>query len=696
MKMVEVFGELTFNDQIMREKLSMELYTAFMDTIHIGKPLEKTIADNIAHAMKEWAIEKGATHFTHWFQPLRGGTAEKHDSFLQYDESGHVIERFSGAQLIQSEPDASSFPSGGMRSTFEARGYTAWDPSSPAYLMKGDKKYTLVIPSVFLSWTGMAMDHKTPLLRSHLALENSAVRLQKLLGNRNAKSLNVFMGPEQEYFLISRALYEKRPDLKICGRTLFGAAPAKGQQMEDHYFGAIKPRVLHFMEELDQELYRLGIPTKTRHNEVAPNQFEIAPLYEEANRAIDHNLLLLDVMKKTAEKHDFVCLLHEKPFEGVNGSGKHINWSIGDNTCNNYLEPSASPLKNITFLNTIGAVLLGVKNYGELLRLSVADAGNDHRLGANEAPPGIMSVYLGDYLSQMLDSIEDIKSITEKKLSEISLGIRRLPKIVRDASDRNRTSPIAFTGNKFEFRAVGSAQNCSEPVMMINLMVAYGYDYIHDRLNKMSGNVRENALRVLKEILQQTKNVRFEGNNYDPEWHRLAEKRGLPNLKDTPGCLHILTNEKTIQLFKSYNVLSEVELRSKQEIRYETYIKTKVMEYKVAADISRTLITPVILKQLTLLGNAAVSTKTAGVPVAEIDEDLTTFTNFYGRIKQKTGDLEKVLKRIIDETDTEKAGRLCAAEGDKALDELRKIVDSVEVLIPADLWPLTKYQELLH
>ena len=695
MKISNIFGELTFNEKVMSEKLSKQLYREFMDTIHIGRSLGKNLADNIAHAMKEWAIEKGATHFSHWFQPLRRGTAEKHDSFLQYNENGNVIEHFSGSQLIQSEPDASSFPSGGIRSTFEARGYTAWDPTSPAYLIKAEKSYTLVIPSVFLSWTGMAMDHKTPLLRSHLALENTAIKLQRILGNRNAKSLNIYTGPEQEYFLIPKSLYEKRPDLKICGRTLFGSAPAKGQQMEDHYFGAIKPKVLNFMEELDYELYRLGIPTKTRHNEVAPNQFEIAPLHEEVNRSIDHNLLLIDVMKKIADKHDFVCLLHEKPFAGVNGSGKHLNWSIGDNTCNNYLEPSASQLKNITFLNTICALLMGVQDYGSLLRQSVADAGNDHRLGANEAPPGIMSVYLGDYLSKVLDNIADIKSITEKKLSEISLGIRRLPRIVRDASDRNRTSPIAFTGNKFEFRAVGSSQNCSEAAIVINLMVAHGYDYIYDRLKKMSGNVRENALIVLKDLILKTKNVRFEGNNYDIEWHKMAEDRGLSNLKNTPSCLPILTETKNIELFKKYNVLSEIELQSKQDIRLEEYMKTKVMEYKVAQDMTRTQILPVVVKQITLLGTAINTSKTAEVPIPEMVKDLLLFKEFYRDIKRLTENLDKALNKITDEPDLRIASQLCVSVGDKALSDLRKRVDNLEVLIPKELWPFAKYQELL-
>jgi glutamine synthetase len=455
-----IFGELTFHKKIMQEKLNKEVYEKLIATIESGKALDLSIAADIAHAMKEWAMENGATHFTHWFQPQRGGTAEKHDAFISYNENHEIVERFSASQLIQSEPDASSFPSGGIRSTFEARGYTAWDPTSPAFLLEAENTKTLVIPSVFLSWTGAVLDIKTPLLRSEKALNEAALRLLRLLGNRRSKRIKVYLGPEQEYFLVNRDFYNSRPDLQNCGRTLFGAPPAKGQQMEDHYFGAIKEKVLMFMEAFDEELYRRGIPAKTRHNEVAPNQFEIAPLYEIANLANDHNLQLMDILKRIARRFNMEALLHEKPFAGVNGSGKHVNWSIGDDTGANFLEPSKSPLKNVSFLITIGAILLGVNKFGGLLRASVADAGNDHRLGANEAPPAIMSVYLGEYLNSILNEIEGIgEKVSQRELAHINLGVQNLPRVAKDISDRNRTSPVAFTGNKFEFRACGSSQN---------------------------------------------------------------------------------------------------------------------------------------------------------------------------------------------------------------------------------------------
>jgi len=464
--------------------------------------------------MKDWALENGATHYTHWFQPQRGGTAEKHEAFIEYDEYGGIIERFRGDSLIQSEPDASSFPSGGMRSTFEARGYTAWDPTSPAFLIKSGERKTLVIPSVFLSWTGHVMDLKTPMLRSQKVLNDSVMRVQKLLGNRYAKRIKVYIGAEQEYFLISKEHYNTRQDLQVCGRTIFGAPPAKGQQMADHYFGAIKDRVLVFMEEFDLELFRRGIPSKTRHNEVAPNQFEIAPLYEESNLAVDHNLQMMDIIKRVADKHGLVALLHEKPMARVNGSGKHVNWSIGDNTGTNYLSSSKSPLKNINFLITVGSLLLGLEKYGALLRAAVADAANDHRLGAHEAPPAIISVYLGSYLSGILDEIETIGKLTTQKMDKINLGIRNLPKVAKDISDRNRTSPLAFTGNKFEFRAVGSSQNCAESVTIMNLLTAYGYDVFYKKLSVMKGDMKENAILVLRDVLKQTKKIRFEGNGY--------------------------------------------------------------------------------------------------------------------------------------------------------------------------------------
>ena len=534
----DFFGELTFNKSVMREKLSCHAYDKLMATINNGSPLDESIADDIAHAMKEWAISKGATHFTHWFQPQRGGTAEKHDAFITYTDEGEIIERFSGKQLIQSEPDASSFPSGGIRSTFEARGYTAWDPTSPAFLLETGKTKTLVIPSVFLSWTGEVLDLKTPFLRSLRCLNDACIRMQRLLGNRLARKITVHCGPEQEYFVVSKKLYETRPDLRICGRTLFGAMPAKGQQMEDHYFGAINEKMTRFMETLDHELFRRGIPAKTRHNEASPNQFELAPLYEEANLAIDHNLQIMNVMKGVAEEFDLVVILHEKPYAGVNGSGKHVNWSISDNTGANYLEPSGSPLKNINFLLTLGAVMLGVNKYGGLLRACVADAGNDHRLGANEAPPAIMSIYLGEYLTSLIDQIENTDKLTEQQLADINLGVRNLPRISKDYADRNRTSPIAFTGNKFEFRAVGSSQNPSEAVTILNQLCAYGLFTIEKRISEHKNmDVKESALLVLKEVFKETKRIRFEGNGYSESWQEAGARLGLPNTKNTPAAL---------------------------------------------------------------------------------------------------------------------------------------------------------------
>ncbi|OEG71765.1 glutamine synthetase, partial [Candidatus Endomicrobiellum trichonymphae] len=505
----DYYAELVFTKKVMEQKLSKNIYKKLTATIENLEPLDQSIAGEVAHAMKEWALENGATHFTHWFQPQRVGTAQKHDSFIDYSLDGEIIERFSASQLVQSEPDASSFPSGGIRSTFEARGYTAWDPTSPVFLLEAGKTKTLVIPSVFLSWTGEVLDLKTPLLRSLTALNEKLINLQKLLGNKNAKHIKVFAGIEQEYFLLSKEIIKSRPDITVTGRTLFGNTPAKGQQMEDHYFGNIKENILEFMEDVDHELYRKGIPVKTRHNEVAPNQFELAPLYQEENLAIDHNLEIMEILRKVADKHDMVALLHEKPFAGVNGSGKHFNWSIGDNTGTNYFEPSKSPLKNITFLLAISAVLLGIKKFGGILRASVADAGNDYRLGANEAPPAIMSVYLGKFINDLLDSIEKASEINEKEVNEITLGIQNLPKVNKDYSDRNRTSPVAFTGNKFEFRALGSSANPSEAGTTLNLIAAYGFDEIYKRIEAKKGDdVKRKALEVVKEIITETKNVR--------------------------------------------------------------------------------------------------------------------------------------------------------------------------------------------
>ncbi|OGF49654.1 MAG: hypothetical protein A2231_00130 [Candidatus Firestonebacteria bacterium RIFOXYA2_FULL_40_8] len=695
-KASEIFGELTFNKKIMKAKLSKEVFNKLMETIEEGKSLDQDIAGDVAHAMKEWAIENGATHFTHWFQPQRGGTAEKHDSFITYDENGDIIERLSASQLIQSEPDASSFPSGGIRSTFEARGYTAWDPTSPAFLLESEQAKTLVIPSVFLSWTGEVLDLKTPLLRSQRALTEEAIKLQRLLGNRTSKRIKVYVGLEQEYFLFNKELYDTRPDLFICNRTLFGAAPAKGQQMEDHYFGSIKDKVLNFMEDLDIQLYRRGIPAKTRHNEVAPNQFEIAPLHNESNLGIDNNLKLMDIMHKVAKKHGFVACLHEKPMAGVNGSGKHLNWSLGDETGINYLEPSKSPLKNINFLITIGAILYGINKFGGILRAAVADAGNDHRLGANEAPPAIMSVYLGEYLNNLFNEIEGIAAKpTEKQLAHISLGVQNIPKVSKDASDRNRTSPLAFTGNKFEFRAVGSSQNCSEGAVMLNLIAAYGYREIYSRLSKLKGDVKANAILVLKDILKESKKVRFEGNGYSEEWHKEAAKRGLPNTKTTPEALSLFLKEDAIKLFTDFKVLTERELHSKIEIKLETYIKIKDIEFKTAKNMVKTLILPSVAKHMRKTAETALSVKTAGVASKVLADEVKEIEGAYSDIRAKLAKFESFQEKLDKISDLHKKAETCANEGADLLLELRKLVDTAETIVADDLWPMAKYQDLL-
>ena len=689
----QIFGELTFSRKVMKEKLSKEAYTRLVATLDGEEPLDESIAGDVAHAMKEWAIENGATHFTHWFQPQRGGTAEKHDAFLSYGKNGEMIERFSAKQLIQSEPDASSFPSGGIRSTFEARGYTAWDPTSPAFLLEAGDTKTLVIPTVYLSWTGEVLDLKTPLLRSMKALTESAIKLQRLLGNKTVKRMKVYGGPEQEYFLLSRELYNSRPDLRVAGRTLFGAPPAKGQQLEDHYFGAIKDQVICFMEDFDMELYRRGIPSKTRHNEVSPNQFEIAPLYEEVNMAVDHNLQAMDIIQKVAAKHDMVAVLYEKPFAGVNGSGKHFNWSLGDESGTNYLEPSDSPIKNINFLLTLGAILLGVNKYGGLLRAAVADAGNDHRLGANEAPPAIMSVYLGEYLAGIMDEIEGVgTTINDKSLSEINLGVQNLPNVAKDTSDRNRTSPVAFTGNKFEFRAVGSSQNCAEAATTLNLLVAYGYDEIAKRLSAQKGtDVKKKAILVMKGILKETKKVRFEGNNYAEDWHKEAAKRGLPNAKNTPEALALMLEKDSAELFEKYGVFSKRELHSKVEIKLEAYIKIKDVELKTGLNMAKTLILPAVLSQISLLGDAVKATSKTGA----IGKDLKELSALYAEIKTAIGKLEKAIVTCEKEEKLEKKAKLYANTGAKALDDLRAAVDTAETVVADDLWPMAKYQELL-
>jgi len=691
----DYYGELVFSRKVMEQKLSKNIFKKLTAAIDNLEPLDQSIAGEVAHAMKEWALENGATHFTHWFQPQRGGTAQKHDSFIDYGEHGEIIERFSASQLVQSEPDASSFPSGGIRSTFEARGYTAWDPTSPVFLLEAGKTKTLVIPSVFLSWTGEVLDLKTPFLRSLSTLNEKVINLQKFLGNKNAKQVKVYAGIEQEYFLLSKELVKSRPDITVTGRTIFGAQPAKGQQMEDHYFGNIKGKVLEFMEDVDHQLYRKGIPIKTRHNEVAPNQFELAPLHQEANLAIDNNLQIMEILKKVAAKHNMVALLHEKPFSGVNGSGKHFNWSIGDNTGTNYFEPSKSPLKNVSFLLAISAVLLGVKKFGGVLRATVADAGNDHRLGANEAPPAIMSVYLGDYVSEILDSIEKTHTINEKAVNEITLGVQNLPKVNKDYSDRNRTSPVAFTGNKFEFRALGSSSNPAEVGTVLNFIAAYGFDEIYKRIEakKGGGDIKKKALEVIKEILVETKDIRFEKNGYSQDWHKEAQKRGLPNAKNTPAALKLLLDNEVIKTFEKYGILTERELKSKVEIKLENYIKTKEIEYRYSVKVANTLMLPAILKQINALAKASKNLNKLGIKSDSFEKELKTLINIYDEVKKLVAEMENFL--ALEHKDVHETAEKFAAQGVEILAKLREQIDSAEDLVADEFWPMASYQKLL-
>ncbi|MDR3256366.1 MAG: glutamine synthetase III [Endomicrobium sp.] len=692
----DYYGELVFTKKVMEQKLSKNIYKKLIAAIDNLEPLDQTIAGEVAHAMKEWALENGATHFTHWFQPQRGGTAQKHDSFIDYGEGGEIIERFSASQLVQSEPDASSFPSGGIRSTFEARGYTAWDPTSPVFLLEAGRTKTLVIPSVFLSWTGEVLDLKTPLLKSLTVLNEKVINLQKLLGNKNAKQIKVFAGIEQEYFLLSKEAVKTRPDITVTGRTLFGNKPAKGQQMEDHYFGNIKENILKFMEDVDHELYRKGIPIKTRHNEVAPNQFELAPLHQEENLAIDNNLQIMEILKKVADKHNMVAILHEKPFAGVNGSGKHFNWSIGDNIGANYFEPSKSPLKNIAFLLAISAVLLGVKKFGGILRASVADAGNDHRLGANEAPPAIMSVYLGEFVNNILDSIEKAGVINEKEVNEITLGVQNLPKVNKDYSDRNRTSPVAFTGNKFEFRALGSSANPAEVGTILNLLAAYGFDEIYKRIEakKSDIDVKKKALEVVKEIIKETKDIRFEKNGYSQDWHKEAARRGLPNAENTPEALKLFLADDVIKAFSKYNILTERELRSKVEIKLENYVKIKEIEYKYAIKIVNTLLLPAILKQINLLAKTSKNLNKLNIKAESLSHELETLVKIYDDVRKYVFDMESFL--FEEHSNIFQTADKFASKGAEILANLRKKIDTAEDLVADEYWSMTSYQKLLN
>jgi len=692
------FGEDTFNFKIMSEKLSRHAFSRFMETLHDGRELDTDTANAVAHAMKEWAIERGATHYSHWFQPMTGSTAEKHDSFIEPLKNGEVIERFTGKQLVQGEPDASSFPSGGIRSTFEARGYTAWDASSPAFILKSGIGTTLCIPSVFISYSGEALDKKTPLLRSIEALSKASVNLMRLLGNKEVKRVHATLGPEQEYFLIDQDFYYKRQDLVLTGRTLLGAAPPKGQQLEDQYFGSIKERVLSFMHDVEEELYRLGIPAKTRHNEVAPSQFEIAPLFEEANIAVDHNQLLMETLKKTALNHKLAVLLHEKPFSGINGSGKHLNWSLQDDAGNNLLNPGKTPHDNIQFLVFLIAVIRAVHLHADLLRASVASSGNDHRLGANEAPPAIISVFLGEQLSRILDDIEKGAAIKATNEAIIDLGISTLPVLSKDSTDRNRTSPFAFTGNKFEFRAVGSSQSISFPATVLNAIVAESLDELAGKISVKGGDVRQASLDVIRDEIKLARPILYMGDNYSAEWEKEASRRGLPNKKTSAESLPDMISEAALALFEKYKVLSRVELRSRYIIRVERYFKEIEIEALTLRDIAATQIIPAAMKF-------------QGELASSIEETVEVLGKDFAMNGQRTllktvaGEIDTVIALCADlsakieeasalHDEQEKAVRACTTVRG-AMNELRAHIDRLERLVDDELWPLPKFWEML-
>jgi glutamine synthetase len=702
----KLFGTNTFNQVAMEKYLPTDVFQKLQATIRNGSRLDMAIADSVAHGMREWAMARGATHFCHWFQPQTGLSAEKHDAFLSFDSAGKPIERFSGSQLIQSEPDASSFPSGGMRSTFEARGYTAWDPSSPAFLMEGPNGKTLCIPSAFIGYHGEALDQKAPLLRSMEALSRRALDLLRLLGNKSATRVVPTAGPEQEYFLVDLALHTLRPDLILAGRSLVGAKPPKGQELEDHYFGSIKPRIQAFMQESEYELYRLGIPAKTRHNEVAPSQYEIAPIFEEANVASDHNQLLMEVLRVVARRHDLVLLLHEKPFAGINGSGKHVNWSMADSDGNNLLEPGSTPQANLQFLVFLMSVLKGVHRRAGLIRSSVASAGNDHRLGANEAPPAIMSVFLGEQLDRILDSIEKGtkgSESTEKRI--LSLGISSLPAVSRDNTDRNRTSPFAFTGNKFEFRAVGSAFAISTPIAFLNAAVAEGLDdmtrAIREKL-KDGAPIDRAVIEVVKAAVTETRAVRFEGNNYAPEWVVEAEKRKLPHRKTTPEALEFMNRPDEKQFLERLGVLSPAEAESRYHVKLERYIKDLEIEVQTLEDMVRTMVLPAAYRfqaelagAVTGLAGLTGGTKKGGHAAAHVQKAAAELAELTGQVSERMESLDEAVGKAEGIAALDRRAHYYASQVAPALAAVRAAADRLEEIVPDDLWPLPKYRELL-
>ena len=692
----EIYGSLVFNDKIMREKLPKDMYKALKKTIENGTHLELDVANSVAVAMKEWALEHGATHYTHWFQPMTNFTAEKHDSFISPTVDGQVIMDFSGKELVKGEPDASSFPSGGLRATFEARGYTAWDPTSPAFI----KDRTLYIPTAFCSYSGEALDKKTPLLRSMDTLNKEAVKILRLLGNTEVKHINTTVGPEQEYFLVDKDLYNKRKDLIFCGRTLVGAPAPKGQEMEDHYFGTLKPRVAAYMHDLDEELWKLGIPAKTKHNEVAPAQHELAPVFDTTNVAVDHNQLTMEIMKKVAAKHNMVCLLHEKPFEGINGSGKHNNWSMSTDTGVNLLDPGKTPAENTQFLVFLVAVIKAVDDYADLLRISVASAGNDHRLGANEAPPAVVSIFLGDELTEVLKAIENDEFFAGHGAVQMDIGAKVLPHFVKDNTDRNRTSPFAFTGNKFEFRMLGSSSSVANPNIILNTAVA---EVLHQFYEELKDVPAENMDTAVHELLKKTiidhKRVIFNGNGYTDEWIEEAEKRGLYNLVSTPDALPHLIDEKNEKLLTSHHIFTDAELHSRYEIKLDNYVKTLHIEAGTLAEIIQKDLLPSITTYMEKIAQTAALKKSV-VPDISVSAEASLLTQLTELSEAMTKDLETLKKdTAMAEYETGKdllkSAKLYQSVVLSDMEKVRASADAAEVLIPDSILPYPTYGKLL-
>ena len=689
-----LYGSLVFNDKVMRNKLPKDMYKALRKTIENGTHLELDVANSVAVAMKEWAVENGATHYTHWFQPMTGFTAEKHDSFITPVGDGEVIMDFSGKELIKGEPDASSFPSGGLRATFEARGYTAWDPTSPAFIKDG----TLYIPTAFCSYSGEALDKKTPLLRSMETLNTEAVKMLKLLGNETVTSISTTIGPEQEYFLVDKDLYKKRKDLVFCGRTLFGAPAPKGQEMEDHYFGSLKPKVAAYMHDLDVELWKLGIPAKTKHNEVAPAQHELAPIFDTANVAVDHNQLTMEIMKKVADKHGLVCLLHEKPFEGINGSGKHNNWSLITNDGVNLLNPGSTPAQNIQFLVFLMAVIKAVDEYADLMRVSATSAGNDHRLGGNEAPPAIVSIFLGDELTAVLESIENDTFFGKQKKVQLDIGAHVLPHFVKDTTDRNRTSPFAFTGNKFEFRMLGSAASVANPNVVLNTAVAEALAQFYTELEGTKPEDMEQAVHeLIKRAIRKHKKVIFNGNGYTDEWVAEAEKRGLYNLPSTPDCLPQLLADKNVELFTKHHVFTKEELTSRYEIKLENYVKTIGIEARTLAEMITKDFLPAVSTYAAEVSKNATAKKSfmAAADTASEEALVEKLSTAYTALTAEVTELKTLIDTSFALEDTQKCAEAFHDQVLAKMEDIRTIASDIEALIPDSILRYPTYDQLL-